>query len=254
VNLPPAARALALALLLGALAAPGAARAAKGDAFEGKIEPISGQLYEKRHRLELTPSGQLSMNDSFFTKYFGGLSATWHLTEFLAVSASWAGGATGTTGSAVVCPANQGCVKAGPGALAQVPGRIRSIAGLELGWTPVYGKLNVLAQQVVHFDLGLRIGADFITADRVLAADQVAAGVTASSKGSPGAHLGLGARFFLTEALAVRLEVKDYLYQVTVPNGLDASNRTTSLQNQLFTELGLSVFFPFRARAAEAKP
>ena len=54
----PARHPRALALLLAALLlAPAAARAAnKADAFEGKIRPVSGQLYGKAGRFELTPT------------------------------------------------------------------------------------------------------------------------------------------------------------------------------------------------------
>jgi len=246
------------ALLLAALAAslalaPSAARAGnKADAFEGKIRPVSGQLYGKAGRLELTPAGLLSLNDAFFTKYFGGLKATWHFTEFLSVSGAFAAGGTARTGSAVVCPANQGCQPASQAQLYQVPGRITSIIGLEGAWTPVYGKLNVLAEKVAHFDLGLLAGVDLIGHRAVQAAgaadDLVTAGRSPPGKSALGGHLGLGVRLFLGDAVALRWEVKDYVYAVDVPNVQESGRARRDVQNQLFTELGVSVFFPFQAR------
>jgi hypothetical protein len=44
--------------------------------------------------------------------------------------------------------------------------------------------------------------------------------------------------------MAARLEVKDYVYAVKVPNAGSGSD----LQNQLFTEIGVSFFFPTRNR------
>jgi outer membrane beta-barrel protein len=247
-------RSLAAALLLAAAAAPGAARAGnKADAFEGKIRPISGQLYEKAGRFELTPLGALSLEDAFFTKYFGGVKATWHFSEFLALSGEVSTGGAGRTGSAVVCPANQGCHPASQTELWQVPGRVRMITGLEVAWAPVYGKLNVLAEKVAHFDLSLLAGADLVAHDEVLASDAAltlaAAGGKPATKNAFGGHLGLGVRLFLSEALALRWEIKDYVYAVEVPNWQDNNQAHRSIQSQLFTELGLSVFFPFRNRA-----
>jgi len=242
-----------LALLLAAL--PGSARAGnRADAFEGKIRPVSGQLYSKAGRLELTPAGLLSLNDAFFTKYFGGVKATWHFDEFLSISAAYAAGGAGRTGSAAVCPANQGCHPASQAELWQVPGRIESIIGLEGAWTPVYGKLNVFAEKVAHFDLGVLAGADLITHQEVLstgAADELAtAGRTPPTKTALGGHVGFGARIFLGEAVALRWEIKDYIYAVDVPNWQEAGRPRVDVQNQLFTELGISIFFPFHARAS----
>jgi len=79
----PAASRLALALALAlALWPAGALAGNKADAFEGKIRPVSGQLYGKAGRFELTPLGLLSLNDAFFTKYFGGAKLTYHASEF----------------------------------------------------------------------------------------------------------------------------------------------------------------------------
>lgn len=241
---------LALGLLLAA-GRPAPARAAsKADAFEGKIKPISGQLYRKAGRFELTPLAQLSVNDAFFTKYFGGLKATYHLTEFWSVGGSFAGGAAARTGSAVVCPANQGCHPASAAELYQVPGRLRAVAGLEVAWAPIYGKLNVLAERVAHFDLSLSLGADLVAHDEVLSSlDAAAAGARPATTQTVGGHVGLGARLFLGEAVALRLEFRDLVYRVTVPNRAGSGQGAADLQNQLFTEVGVSVFFPFTARA-----
>ncbi len=246
----PHLRALVAALLLAAALGPAAARAAnKADAFEGKIQPISGQLYRKAGRLELTPLGQLSVNDAFFAKYFGGVKATYHLTEFWSVGGAFAAGMVTRTGSAVVCPANQGCQPASDAQLYQVPGRIRSVAALEVAWAPIYGKLNVLAEKVAHFDLSLVLGADLVAHDEVLSSDEaVRQGLEPGAARAVGGHFGLGARFFLSEAVALRLEFRDLVYRVEVPNRAGSGLGAADLQHQLFTELGVSVFFPFTSR------
>ncbi len=241
---------LALAALAAlAAAAPRAALAqTKADAFAGKIPPVSGQLYRKAGRFELTATGDLSLNDAFYSKYFGGLKLGYHLTEAWSVSAQGALGATARTGSAVVCPKNSGCVDANDAMLLQVPGKLRRIVGAELAWAPVYGKLNVFAEKVAHFDLSILAGADLISHDEVLGPSDASA-LAASGKdpalvSTVGGHVGLGARLFLKEWLALRLEVKDYVYGVEVPN----NGAGKDWQNQIFTELGLSFFFPFSNR------
>lgn len=239
----PALLALALAL---ALPAPALAQST-ADAFAGKIPPVSGQLYRKAGRVEATLTGNLSLNDAFFSKYFGGLKLGYHLTESFSISAHGAGGLARETGSTVLCPTSEPCRDASELQLNQVPGKIEWLAGLEVAWSPVYGKLNVLSEQVAHFDLSILAGADYIAHRQVLGREAAlaldAAGGEPSTETAIGGHVGLGARLFLTEWMALRLEVKDYLYQADVPN-----NGGKTLQNQLFTELGLSFFVPGRNR------
>ena len=89
VPVPPRRRVVTLAALLGALllAVPVTARAqSKSDAFAGKIPPVSAALYRKAARFEATLSGNLSLNDPFYTKYFGGLKLGYHFTETLSAA------------------------------------------------------------------------------------------------------------------------------------------------------------------------
>jgi outer membrane beta-barrel protein len=231
------------AVALAAAPSPAAAQSSKADAFAGKIPPVSGQLYRKTGRVELTATGNLSLNDAFFSKYFGGLKATYHFTEHLAAGLHGAGGISTKTNSAVVCSPTKGCLDADATQLRQVPGRIRYIVGAEAAWSPVYGKLNVLSEQVAHFDLSVFAGPDLVAHDEVLARD-VAATRTPGTQTALGGHVGLGLRVFITESIAARLEIKDYIYSVNVPNGGIGND----LQNQLFAELGVSLFLPTRNR------
>jgi outer membrane beta-barrel protein len=235
------AAALLAALSCAALPSRPAAQT-KADAFAGKIPPVSGQLYRKAGRVELTATGNLSLNDAFFTKYFGGLKLGYHFTESLSAAVHAAGGVAVKTGSAVTCTSRE-CVDADERMLRQVPGRIRWLAGAEAAWAPVYGKLNVLSEQVAHFDLSVFAGPDVIAYDEVLleASASRAPGVATSF----GGHVGLGVRLFFSEWIAARLEVKDYVYAVKVPNAGSGSD----WQNQLFAELGVSFFLPARNRA-----
>lgn len=239
-------RRLSLALALAALPALAGAQS-KSDAFAGRIPPVSGQLYRAAGRVEVSLGGGLSLNDAFFTKYFGDAKVTWHLHEFWSVGAHVMGGATAQTGSAVVCSSSAGCSDATETQLWQVPGRVKAIVGLDGAWTPVYGKLNVLAEQVGHFDLSILAGPALVFHEEVVSAQEAAAleasGGKPGSKTAFGAHVGLGARLFVAEWAALRLEVKDYVYSVDVPN-----NGGADLQNQFFAEFGFSFFLPGRNR------
>jgi outer membrane beta-barrel protein len=247
-------RALLAAAALAVVAVPDAARAAKADAFAGKIQPVSGQLYQKRLRLEITPTGNLSLNDAFYAKHFAGVKAGFHFSEAWSVSASFATGGARSTGSAVTCESGAGCDDATDAQLYQVPGRILMIAGGELAWSPVYGKMSLLAEKVAHFDLSLLAGVDLISHEKILGAgaaeDLAAANGSPPSESTVGGHVGLGVRIFFTPWMAARLEVKDYVYRVEVPNWIENGSPRMDVQNQIFAEVGLSFFLPFHNRSA----
>jgi len=238
----PRARASTLALAA-ILAAPAAARASEADAFENKVKPISGQLYRKAGRLELTPGAVLSVNDAFFSKFMFGGKATYHLSEWLSAGASYETGLSRTTGSTQVCPAGQPCRPATAAQLAAVPGEVKAKAGGEVAFSPVYAKLNFLAEKVGHFDLSLLVGVDWISYRDVLPAPgRPTDAVSPKTASAIGGHLGLGSRIFLAEWAALRVEVKDFLYRVPVAG-------EQRLQQQLVVEMGLSIFVPFSNRA-----
>ena len=236
------------ALLLGTTAllvlAPALARASEADAFENKVKPVSGQVYEKAGKLELTPAFQLSMNDAFFSKYLAGGKLAYHLSEYFSVGVNGVFAlANSATGSTNVCQGNAGCQPAQQVQLYQVPGYLKWVAGAEVAFSPIYGKLNLFAEKAVHFDLSVFAGADLVGYRDVLAASAVLGGSQPSDASSIGGHLGLGARIFLARSVALSLEVKDLFYKV---QGLSTAN----LQAQLFAQAGLAFFIPLGSRSS----
>jgi len=232
-----------LALLLALALAPARARGSEADAFENRVKPISGQLYQKTGRLELSPGAEISVKDAFFQKFLFGGKLTYHLSEWLSLGASGATGPSRVTGSTLVCPPNDACRPASDAQLAAVPGEIQMKAGGEVGFSPVYAKLNFLAEKVIHFDLSLLAGADWISSRAVLPAPtDPNAAVSPGTARAFGGHLGLGSRVFLGEWGALRLDFKDVLYRAEVAD-------RKKWQQQLLFEVGLSVFLPLSNRA-----
>jgi outer membrane beta-barrel protein len=239
--------AAAVAAMLGVLGLVGPLRAqaqSKSDAFAGKIPPVSAQLYRKAGRFEVAPTLNLSLNDAFYSKYFAGVKVDYHFFESISAGAYFATGLNTKAGSAQVCPSGKGCHSASSEQMYQVPGNIHMMGGVEAAWTPVYGKLNLFSTQVIHFDLGLMAGADWIQYQKVLGKAEAEAGDKPSLASTFGAHAGIGTRIYFSEWMAARLEFRDYIYRVSVPNWQEGGSAKKDLQNQLFAELGVSFFFP----------
>ena len=170
----------------------------------------------------------------------GGAKLGYHFNEYFYGGVTATGGFSSATGSTNLCPANTGCTPAPPEKLYLVPGLIRWMAGAEIAFSPVYGKVNIFAEKALHFDLTLLGGADLVSYRDVLTAGQTG---TPGNATSIGGHLGIGARVFFARFMAIRLELKDVVY--SVPH-----LATGKLQTQLFADVGLSFFIPVAGGAA----
>lgn len=132
-------------------------------------------------------------------------------------------------------------------------------------WQPIYGKISLVAEIPVHFQLYLWAGAGGALLEResVVLCTQPVRGGTANriiscneyyseQKFGPVASLAAGFRFFITEHHAFRIEVRDWSYfdsyYVNVPptsNGPQGGTLASSpgLINVVLLDLGYSFIF-----------
>jgi outer membrane beta-barrel protein len=210
-----------------ALLAAFQARADETRSLKERIRSVSNQLYGKGGRLELTlfPLSSFSLNDAFFQKYGGGLSIGYHFSN------SWAFQIMGTysLNMELSNASYHGSVQE------QVPdaGKRNFLAGAELMWAPLYGKISLAADSVWHFDTYVTAGAgalgSLIEEDD---AEVTNVGVAAA--------VGIGVHVFFTRSLALKLEFKDYMVftdKVTFLN-----QKESDVQHQLMFNLGFSIF------------
>lgn len=210
-----------------------------------RIRPVSGHLFLKAGRLEISPSASATVRDAFFTKVAFGGSLTYHFTESFAFGLRGAYALSLVAGTAQICTEEPGtnvrsCRSPTYAELDGVaPGQITLLGGADLQWAPLYGKLSVLAEQFLHFDIyGIAGGA--VVAYRGPAET---AGGPARSLIAPGLNAGAGMRFFLNRWIVVRGELRDLVYAETI--GKDGAGQPIhSLRNQLIFELGVSFFIP----------
>ncbi|HEY3447021.1 MAG TPA: outer membrane beta-barrel domain-containing protein [Myxococcales bacterium] len=214
-----------------------AARATLAD----KVPPVSGNVFFKKGRFEVAPSVGLSLGDAFFQKYAFGLMINYHVLESFSIGLHGSYLLNTPGGAVNVCSTNadgsEVCKSPSMNDLGSVPGKVSLVAGLDLAWSPFYGKVNIMAEKVLHFDTSIFIGADVI---QYAAYDKSLLGNKDTFTG--GGHIGIGERVVFNEFLALRIELRDYMYGGVV-NIEDASGKPqTQFQNQLMLELGLSFF------------
>lgn len=172
------------------------------------------RLFVKQARHEFSLGGGYYVSDLFSGTYTLNGSYTFHMTETTAVEI---GGAF-THANADIIRAiedQRGVV------LEDDFGDVRFVESLLL-WTPVYGKLR-LGGSVVRFDLHIDAGVGVVD--------------SATSRGAAGVG-GVGTKFFVGEALALRIDLRNHVFQQEL---LDEN----FLVNDLSLTAGLSVFLPF---------
>lgn len=204
-----------------------------------RIRPVSGNLFLRKGRFEISPSAGVSMRDAFYTKYLVGGTLTYHPTETLGIGLRGAYSIPVVSGSAQICSFEadeRGCRKPTQEELDRGGlGNLRLLAGLDLQWAPIYGKLSLLSSYFAHFDMYGIVGASLVQYR----------GPTPNTDSevqdywTPGGNVGVGFHFFLTRSITLRTELRDLIYVEKVRFAGD-----TSLRNQLLFELGVSFFFP----------
>jgi outer membrane beta-barrel protein len=112
------------------------------------------------------------------------------------------------------------------------PGQMTLLGGVDVQWAPIYGKISLLAETFVHFDMYGVAGASLVQYRGP------AGGVGSTAQMTAGANLGIGFRFFLNRYMTLRTEVRDLIYVEK------AVSPSTTLRNQLLFELGFSFFIP----------
>ncbi len=192
------------------------------DIRQDRIKSVQRKDFLKNKRWELTPQVSFSLNDAFYQKLGGGVSAAYHFADSLGIE--FQGMYVGTVQTDMV-----GYFQQANSALPRVS-RMRYYLMGNFLWSPVYGKLSMFTDEIVHFD-GYLIGGF---------------GMVATETGSKLAtNVGLGFRYFATPWLVFKIEVRDLIYTETLT--LDVQRTDFSdLQNHIMLGLGVSFFLPTR--------
>jgi outer membrane beta-barrel protein len=169
--------------------------------------------FVKAQRHELSVIGGYFVSDLYEATYVLGGAYTYHMTEDTAVE-----------GSFLWTHANASIVRAVEDGRAVTMRDLYApvmFFGSTLLWYPLHGKLQ-LGGSVVHFDVHLDAGVGAVDSP--------------TSRGVTGIG-GLGFKFFAGEAVAIRIDLRDLVYQQEL---LDQKY----LVNDLSLTAGLSLFLP----------
>ena len=193
-----------------------------------RIKSVQRKLFSKKNRHELNVMAGLSLNDAFYQQFTVGASYAYHILDPLAVEASFKYYLPPVaTGPRIV---NQ--PESGSNVLIYSP---QLSITAEAQFSPIYGKLSLMAEAVAHFDVYIAAGGGVLMTETRRAAD-----------GSQWRALGtfaIGARLMLLSWLTLRAEVRDSIYQDPRTSSAVRPNENP-VQNLLTLNLGVSFFVP----------
>ncbi len=202
-----------------------------------RVRPVSGHQFLMAGRFEVSPALGISIKDAFYSKYTPTLALTYHFNENLALGLRGGYSISVVSGAAQICTTGtmgeRGCRPPTQGELTSNAafGQMGVNAGLELQWSPIYGKIGLVAEKFLEFNMYLGLGPSFFM-------------YGPQNTPTAGGNIAVGGRFFINKFLCVRLELRDLLYYESFP-ATDELLAKSSFRNQLMGELGVSIFFPF---------
>ncbi len=188
-----------------------------GKTLQERIRAVSRRVFLKRQRFELVPLFGFTTNDPLNRAWSFGGRASWHFNEELAIDLGGGGGFNQPLQDLrIINPEADGALPTGQPQL--------GYADVGVTFSPFYGKMALMAEQVAHFD-------GFISAGLGAIFDQSAQVV------NPAIELGLGSRVFVTRWLTLRADLRNYTYPVTVSQKL-------TFPNSLIVSIGAGIHFP----------
>jgi outer membrane beta-barrel protein len=226
---------------------------------EGRKVPraVENRFFLKQERFEISPLFGYVPNNPFARRYGGGVIVAYHFSEILAASISI--GYSPDLGEsdlkglvAVLLDRAYNAAQTGEGPEFQQPlDKVELAFSAGVSWAPVYGKINVAGETVLNFDLYGFLGAGMISKRSFIAVYDPSGGedvVDLTDQGNEvkvSPVLGLGQNYFITPALALKLDARASFYVDKKPA---YSPTETVTENQLYNNftasVGAAFFFP----------
>lgn len=206
--------------------------------LQDRIKAVSRKVFLKDGRFELQPALAVTMNDPFFRTWQVAGRFAYHLNDAFALE----------LGGSYVPPFF--VEKLPPldllrqrARLVNVDSTLLGLADVGVTFSPIYGKLAILSDAIIHFDAFASAGVGTVFDSNFKEADPL-------HFVHPTMDIGVGLRVFMLRWLVVRADLRDYVYPQ------DRASIST-LQNLLIFSLGVGFYFPFdfeyRYEAARVK-
>lgn len=181
-----------------------------------RIKAVERKAFLKKGRVEVFPHFGFDLNDPFFQHLLVGGAVGFHVVDSLSLE---------LRGGAVFASIKSNAirfVRTETDSLLKNPPELQYHIDLDALWAPLYGKISLFGEGIMHFDVYLTAGPGIFGTDAGL---------------NPAVNFGAGQRVFITDWLVARVELRDYLF-------IDNRNDESTLRQAIVVGFALSGFFP----------
>lgn len=175
------------------------------------VPSLEHPLFERKGAFEVSGHVGVLPNDNFYLAAPVGGRLAYHVADTLAIEGNFSYQITSESDllSFLNCPTGDAkCTSLTAGG--QAPPKLNWTSSLGVNWSPFHGKLGIFASKISSFDLNFSAGFALIGAD--IDASPVDA-KRAESAIKPGGAWGSGMRFYLTDALNLRVDYRQFIYK-----------------------------------------
>jgi len=169
------------------------------------LPPVTAQLFHIGGMLEVQPIFAFSIGEPFWRTLGMGVRVEHHFDERWSISTHAIGGVSLLAAPVQVC--SDSCGSPAEGKLRSTPGKLQLLVGVQMGWAPVYGKLSLMGERTLHFDLYIAAGPEVVR-------EMIAPDATSPESGrwALGGRVSIGERLFLTDRFMVRIAASELVY------------------------------------------
>jgi outer membrane beta-barrel protein len=194
------------------------------------LPPVTARMFSVTGRLEVSPMFAFSVGDPFFRSAMLGVRAEQHLSESWSLGGHLFGGTSLVAAPIDLCGGGP-CSAPVAAQLRSTPGNLQAAFGLEASYRPLYGKLSLLGEKTLHFDLYLSLGPELLR-ERI-APDAASA---ESTRWDLGGRASIGERIYFSNRFSLRLGASELLFGSRVRGRVE-------IERKLMIETGLAFFF-----------
>lgn len=217
---------------------------------------VDNRFFLKKNRFELSPMLGYVPNNPFAQRFVGSVGMAYHFSEVFSVqglvSYSPDLGTSDLKGltSTLIQIASDG----GDRGFQQPLDKVTLAFSANAVWAPLYGKINLVGETVLNFDLyfvggfGMNSKTNYFAfenPDATSSSDFVALDDSPGSEVVVGPNVGMGFNFFLNQSVAFKLDGRMNFYVDNKPQyASDEPSDGNQLYNNIVVSGGVSIFFP----------
>lgn len=216
--------------------------------------PVQNRFFLKSKRFELAPELGLVPNNPFARRFTVALGFGYHFTETLSLQGNFAYAPDmGNRDVKALAPILLS--RADDPAFRQPLDKVTLSASFGVAWAPIYGKINLLGETVVNFDFYGYLGIGLVVQNRYSAVENPTPQDSSTQqffvleKGASAVHvapnIGLGGNFFITHAIALKLDGRFAIFPDNKPQyDTTVEPEGKRVVSQFTASVGVAIFFP----------